>query len=248
MPPDPLGAAGDDRAAPCKPCHVMSRRCHENVDALTARASDIRGQRGNRMTDRSPGSPRHPRADRELGVVARRAAMGALPHRLARRRAHDGDLVPGQRRRIHQGEPGRLRQGRAHPAFPRRHVDRSRRRPRHRADQDDDRAARAGRGRHVRRGLHRPLLRFSGKARRPLGSRAAPADLREGPARSGRSGGDAFSSTRTCSSNFPKAIATSPICRRASATRSRPTCRASTGRKSRSFTRAARPGSRAQPI
>ena len=39
----------------------------------------------------------------------------------------------------------------------------------------------------VRRGLHRPLLRFLREARRPLGPGAAPADLREGPHGPGRS-------------------------------------------------------------
>ena len=38
----------------------------------------------------------------------------------------------------------------------------------------------------VRRGLHRPLLRFLREAQRPLGDRAAPADLREGPHGPGR--------------------------------------------------------------
>ena len=120
--------------------------------------------------------------------------------------------------------------------------DRRLRRSRDRANQDDDFAARAGRGRDLRRGLHRPLLRFLREARRPLGIGAAPADLREGPARSGRSIGQARRSTRICSSASPKAIATSPICRPRSATRSRPTCPASRGRSSMRFTRAARAG------
>ena len=44
-----------------------------------------------------------------------------------------------------------------------------------------------GARRRGRRGLHRAVLRFPRKARRPLGLRAAPADLREGPDGSGRS-------------------------------------------------------------
>ena len=78
-------------------------------------------------------------------------------------------------------------QGRQHPAFPRRQLGRHRRRPRHLADQDDDLAARARARRAVRRGLHRPLLRLLREARRALGHRAAPADLREGPHGPGRS-------------------------------------------------------------
>ena len=114
--------------------------------------------------------------------------------------------------------------------------DRRRRQPRDRADQDDDLAARAGRGRDLRRGLHRPLLRFLREARRPLGPGAAPADLREGPARPGRPRRQARRSIRICSRAFPKATATSLICRARSATRSRPTCPASKARSSRRFT------------
>ncbi len=60
-----------------------------------------------------------------------------FPHRLARRRPHDGDLVPGQRRRVHPRQQGRLGTWRLHPALPGRHHDRPRRRSRHRPDQDD---------------------------------------------------------------------------------------------------------------
>ena len=118
--------------------------------------------------------------------------MGSLPRRLACRRAHDGDLVSGRLRGIHQGQRRRLGARRAHSAFPRRLGDRGVRPSRHRANQDDDFAARAGRGRDLRRALHRPLLRLLREARRPLGPGAAPADLRKGPARSGRSVGQAF--------------------------------------------------------
>ncbi len=48
-------------------------------------------------------------------------------------------------------------------------VDRRRRQPRDRADQNDDLAARAGRRRDLRRGLHRPLLRFLREARMAAG-------------------------------------------------------------------------------
>ena len=51
----------------------------------------------------------HPRSGRELGALARRPAVGPFPHRLAQGRADDGDLVPGHRRGIHQGQRGRLR-------------------------------------------------------------------------------------------------------------------------------------------
>src|SRR6185437_10672791 len=54
------------------------------------------------------------------------------------------------------------------------------------ADEDDDLPARRARRRQRRRRLHRALLRLPRTARRPLGNRAAPADLREGPARPGR--------------------------------------------------------------
>src|SRR5262249_17929894 len=46
----------------------------------------------------------------------------------------------------------------ARPAFPRRHLDRTRRRARNRTDQDDHRHPRPDRKRRVRRGVHRPLL------------------------------------------------------------------------------------------
>ena len=63
---------------------------------------------------------RDPRAGRELGRVARRRRLGAVPHRLARRRLHDGDLVPGPCRRLHPRQPRGLRARRQHPPLPRR--------------------------------------------------------------------------------------------------------------------------------
>ena len=56
-------------------------------------------------------------------------------------------------------------EGRAHPAFPRRLDHRCFRHARDRADQDDDLAARQGRRRAVRRGVHRAVLRFLREAR-----------------------------------------------------------------------------------
>ena len=85
---------------------------------------------------------RHPGFSSRTGRVARCRRLGALPtvwH-------DDGGMMAtwfqGPARRIHPREPGGLGQGRQHSAFPRRDVDRSRRRPRDRADQDDDLAAR----------------------------------------------------------------------------------------------------------
>ena len=124
--------------------------------------------------------------DRELGALARRPHVGSLPHRLAQGRADVGDLVSGLLRGIHPRQPGRLRPRRAHHAHARRHEHRHQRQARDRANQDDDLAARQGRGRAVRRRVQRPLLRFSGKAQRPLGHRAAAARLRKRPHRSGR--------------------------------------------------------------
>ena len=48
----------------------------------------------------------------------------------------------GSGRGVHRRQPRRLRQGRQHPALPRRQLGRRRRQPRHLADQDDDLAAR----------------------------------------------------------------------------------------------------------
>ncbi len=52
---------------------------------------------GRRQTD-------DPRTRGKLGGVARCAPVGSFPHRLACRRPHDGDLVPGHFRGIHQGQ------------------------------------------------------------------------------------------------------------------------------------------------
>ena len=51
---------------------------------------------------------RHPRHRRELGAVARRAAVGPLPHAVARRRADVGDLVSGHVRGLHRRQPAGL--------------------------------------------------------------------------------------------------------------------------------------------
>ena len=50
--------------------------------------------------------------------------------------------------------------------------------------------------------LHRAVLRFPRKARRALGHRAAPADLREGPHGPGRRPAQRLCSTGRCSSSF----------------------------------------------
>ena len=60
---------------------------------------------------------------------------------------------------------------------------------------------------------------FLEKRDRPMGPRAAPADLREGPLRSGRPVGEAQARSGHSASSIRKAIATSPICSTRSATR-----------------------------
>ena len=207
--------------------------------ALFSRRS--RGRIGNGR--RCVGAAGDPRDRRELGGLARRRRLGALSHRLARRRPHDGDLVPGHRRRVHRRQPRRLREGRQHPALPRRQLHRPGRQPRHRPDQDDDLAARARARRAVRRRLHGPLLRFLREARRALGPGAAPADLREGPHGPGRPrrAADARPGTaRPLPGRLPPPRL--PADRR-SASRSSPTCPASRGPRSRRSTRAGGPGS-----
>ena len=66
-------------------------------------------------------------------------------------------------------------QGRAHLSLPRRLLDRHQGQARHRPDQDVDLAARHGRRRGVRRDLHRPVLRFPGKAQGQVGPGAGAA-------------------------------------------------------------------------
>ena len=73
-----------------------------------------------------------------------------------------------------------------------------------RADEDDDQPARRRRRRGRRRRVHRPLLRFLREARRPLGDRATPADLREGPDGPGEPEREARRSTRRSSARFPE--------------------------------------------
>ena len=108
--------------------------------------------------------------------------------------------------------------------------DRSRRQPRHRPDQDDDLAARQGAWRPVRCRLHGPLLRFRREAAGQVGRRAAPADLREGPPRSGRSRCQARARPGASSPRCPRATGIWATCSARSAIRSRPTCRASRAR------------------
>ena len=131
--------------------------------------------------------PRDPRARRVLGRLARRGGVEAAAHRLARRRAHDGHLVPGHGRRLHRGQQAGLGARRAHPPLPWRQLGGRRRRPRRQPDEDDDLAARRGARHALRRRLHGTLLRLLRAQAGPLGARAAAADLREGPARPGRS-------------------------------------------------------------
>ncbi len=116
---------------------------------------------------------------------------------------------------------------------------------RHRADQDDDQPARDGAWRRGRRAVHRPLLRFPREARRQVGPRAAPALLREGPDGPGRSRRDAEARSAAARTSSRSATATSPICRRRSATRSRRTCRASSAPTPTRSTPRARAGSKA---
>ena len=144
---------------------------------------------------------------------------------------HDDGLMmatwfQGPARRLHPRQPRGLRARRAHPPLPRRDLDRSRRRPRDRPDEDDDLAARRSRASQCDVVCTGRFYDFLERRDGPLGDRAAPADLREGPRRPGRPGGDGSSSSASCSPASPPATATSPTCRPRSATRSSPTCRA----------------------
>ena len=73
-----------------------------------------------------------------------------------------------------------------------------------RADQDDDLAARARSTACSATWSAPAASTISWKSERPLGHRAAPADLREGPARSGRSRRRRSSSTATLLASFPE--------------------------------------------
>ncbi len=75
---------------------------------------------------------------------------------------------------------------------------------RDRADEDDDQPARDGRRRARRRGLHGPVLRFLRASATALGDRAAAADLREGPPRSGRARRRSSRSIATLLARFPE--------------------------------------------
>ena len=125
--------------------------------ALTSIMLETRGGRLGKDHGRPAGDRR---SGAELGALARRRRLGALPHRVARRWLDDAP--PGSRGRPSEfiavsrrasskgvnilhflGGSGR-REGR----------------PRGRADQDDHQPARPRRRRAGRRGLHRALLRF----------------------------------------------------------------------------------------
>ena len=150
----------------------------------------------------------------------------------------------GTRRRLHRGQRAGLGARRPHPPFPRRHLDRSRRRPRRRPDEDDDLAARRGArylcdvvctGRFYDF-FERRDGRWGLVLRQPIyeKDRLDPVD----PARSWRS-------TPACSKASRRATVTSPISRPRWGTPSRTTCPGSTGPRSSRSTRAARAGSRA---
>src|SRR6478735_6071073 len=74
---------------------------------MTLQQGEIRGTQHRRP-------PGDPDVDRELGTLARCSHVGSLPHRLAQGRADVGNLVSGVLRRIHPGQSGRIRPGRAH--------------------------------------------------------------------------------------------------------------------------------------
>ena len=120
-----------------------------------------------------------------MGADQGRRRLGRVRIGVARGRLDDGHLVSGAGRRLHPGQPGRVRRGREHPSLPGRLPLRGDREPGCRPDQDDHPAARRGARDHRRRHLHRALLRLPREARRGLGHRPAAAHLREGPARSG---------------------------------------------------------------
>ena len=189
-----------------------------------------------------------PRGRRELGAVARRRRLGALRDRLARRRLDDGDLVSGTGAQVHRGEPRGLRARRQHPALSRRVHLRHRRHSRDRADEDDDQSARrwstASRSTWCAPAASTTSSR---SAHGPLGHRAPPADLREGPDGPGRAVAAADARCHACSRSSPRAIATSAICRSKNRVhRERPTCRACEDRPSRRSTRKGERGWRAR--
>ena len=74
---------------------------------------------------RPPRPARDPRARRALGRLARRRRLGAVPHGLARRRPHDGDLDSGDGGRVHRDEQGGVGEGRPDPPRPRRRSPRT---------------------------------------------------------------------------------------------------------------------------
>ena len=145
-----------------------------------------------------------PRARRELGGVARRRRLGAVRHRLARRRVHDGHLVPGPGRRTSSVSAGRASSA-ASASCTSSAADRDRpgRRPGDLADEDDDLAARR-RARRRRATWSAPgaSTTSSSGARAGGGSCCASRSTRRtGWIRSTRP--PRSSSTPSCSSRFP---------------------------------------------
>ena len=97
--------------------------------------------------------------------------------------------------------------------------------------------------RRVRHRVHRSLLRLPREARRAVGDRAAPADLREGSPRSGRSCGHRLARPGGTRAGSRSGTATSRTRRRRSDTTSNATCPDWSGRASSSSTVAAPTGS-----
>ena len=148
----------------------------------------------------------------------------------------------GPARRLHRGEPQRLRGRSEHPAPARRLVVRARRRAGRLAGQDGHPAAGGDGWDRVRRVLLGTLLRLLREEGRPLGHRPPPTDLREGPPRPGRSRGAPDARRRDCSPASPRAIATSPTYRRRPGSWSSRVCPVCGARRWSGSTLRARPG------
>ena len=116
----------------------------------------------------------------ERWVVWRDAGrLGAVPHGLARRRPHDGDLDAGNGRRVHRDEQGRLGEGRPDPPCPRRPVRGRRRGSGELPGEDGDPPARGGRrGRGPRPRAAAASTTSSTRGTSRWGLVPAPADLR----------------------------------------------------------------------
>ena len=117
----------------------------------------------------------------------------------------------GPARRFHSRQPRGLGEGREHSPLPRRHVDRPRRRSRHRPDQDDDLPARAVHGVLCDVVCTGRFYDFLKRRNGRLGPGPAPADLRERPARPGRSGGPGSSSTTILLVGVPRRLSPSRL-------------------------------------